>query len=337
MNYRTRLKQLLIVTFFMWVLAAAIVGTLTYGQINLVLWSIMLAALLLAAGFSLLTLNQSQLEVSESNKNHSRTKRQVQEQQLKLDRYEYDAKKSGELRRIVLNSTQEKDHSLRNMATALDHAMDEILTLVDEESPSAELNSHIQTRAEGMKRYAMDLQSLAQLELKSELPTHQELDFLPELTRLIEGWTAYGRSRKVKIKLDNPEEQMPLYSDMNWIENILSRVVQALIRMNEQTVLHVHMIGYMDAELNDALRIEFAIDGRTLSEEQLKHVLTEYVSIVEEGQEVGPGLSFVVARRMSQLLNGYLDVNNTDSGMNVLVVLPRNPTMAEDSEDVAVI
>ena len=330
-TYRTRLKQLLITSFLLWNLAGGFVGFVTYGLLSPVVWGIVLATLVLAAIVSLLALNHSQLEVAESNKSHSRTKRQVQEHQLKIDRFEYDAKKSSEIRRIVLNSTQEKDHSLRNMAQALDHVMNEIIEITD--NPTEETIALIRTRAESMKRYAADLQSLARLELKSELPEQVELDFLIELQRLIDGWTPLAKMRKIKLKLDNPEDQMPLYSDITWIENVLSRVVQALIRMNENTTLQTHIIGYMDAELGDALRIGFSIDGRQFSDAQLKHVMTENVSIIENGQEIGPGLAFVVARRMAQMLNGSIDVSNSAHGVEVLIVLPRNPSAANTNDD----
>jgi signal transduction histidine kinase len=330
-NHKTRLKQLLMSSIILWVVSLAMIGYLTYSKFTTALWLIMLVVIIGSAVLSLLAINQSQLQLAEANKSHSRTKRQVQESQLKIDRFEYDSKKSGELRRIVINSTQEKDHSLRNMADALDHAMDEIVEIT--EGNSDETLSQIRTRAEGMKRYAGDLKSLAQLELKSEPPAFEELDFLSELNRMMDQWSTLGKSRKIKIKLDNPEDQMPLVSDINWIENLLGRVVQALIRMNKDTVLHVHIIGYMDAEIGDALRIEFSIDGRQLDEKQLQHLMTEYVSIVEEGQEVGPGLAFVVGRRMAQMLNGSIDVENSQYGIEVLVILPRSPRFAEELEE----
>ncbi|WP_040556415.1 sensor histidine kinase [Reinekea blandensis] len=334
MNNRSRLKHLLILSILTWVVAVATVGYLSYSQYPVMVWALSLAPLLLSGVFAMMTLNQSQTELAEANRQHSRTKRHVQELQLKIDRFEYDARKAAEMRRIVLNSTQEKDHSLRNMALALDHAMDEILTVVDGLEPEdAEL---IRTRVEGMKRYSADLQGLARLELKSELPARIEIDFLKALNELIEGWSTFGKSHKVKIRLDNPEEQMPLYSDLNWIDNLLTRVVQALIRMNYDSTLKIHIIGYTDAELGEALRIELSIQGRELSEAQLKSILTEYLSIVEDGQEIGPGLSFVVARRMTQLLNGFMDVTQGPAGTEVLIVLPRNP-ITDDDEDSTVI
>ncbi len=217
------------------------------------------------------------------------------------------------------------------MAQALDHVMNEIIEFTDQ--PNEETIALIRTRDAGMKRYAADLQSLARLELKSELPEQVELDFLIELQRLMDSWSPLAKMRKIKLKLDNPEDQMPLFSDINWIENVLSRIVQALIRMNENTTLHTHIIGYMDAEIGDALRIGFVIDGRQFSDAQLKHVMTEYVSIIENGQEVGPGLAFVVARRMAQMLNGSIDVTNSAHGVEVLIVLPRNPSVGDQSDE----
>lgn len=331
MDNKTRLKQLLMSSMILWALTLAVTAYFSYAKLPLWQWVSLLVLIAVASLVSLLALNQSQLQLAVSNKSHSRTKRQVQENQLKIDRFEYDSKKAGELRRIVLNSTQEKDHSLRNMAEALDHAMNEIIEL--SESPSDDYQQQIITRAQGMKRYATDLKSLAQLELKSELPTYEEIDFLAELNRMLEDWSVLAKTRKIKIKLDNPEDQMPIVSDLHWVENMLSRIAHALIRMNEDSVLHVRIIGYMDAEMGDALRMEFSIDGRQLDEQQLAHLTTEYVSIIEQGQEVGPGLTFVVGRRMAQLLNGTVDVENSQHGIEVLVILPRNPAFAEEMEE----
>lgn len=323
MNPRTRLKQLLLASLVFWLGVGSIIGYMTFDKFIPLIWAALIAGIFIAGLISMLALNQSQMEVAESNRSHSRTKRQVQEQQLKLDRLEYDSKKASELRRIVLNSTQEKDHSLRNMAAALDHAMDEIVELTSDQG--ADTLAVIRTRAEGMKRYAADLQALAQLQLRSELPNYQELDFLGELNLLVDDWIPLGKIRKVKLKLDNPEDQMPVVSDPNWLKNLLSRIVQSLIRMNEDSTLNISLIGYLDAALGDSLRINFTIAGRQFKPDQLKHVMTEYISIIEHGQEVGPGLTYVVTRRLAQMLNGYVEVTNTGTGVNVLVVLPRNP------------
>ncbi|ATX77563.1 ATP-binding protein [Reinekea forsetii] len=330
MNPRTRLKQLLLASLVIWLGVGSLVGYITFDKFIPLIWAGLIGGIFIAGLTSMLALNQSQMEVAESNRSHSRTKRQVQEQQLKLDRLEYDGKKASELRRIVLNSTQEKDHSLRNMAAALDHAMDEIIELTDHQG--ADTLAVIRTRAEGMKRYAADLQALAQLQLRSELPNYQELDFLGELNLLVDDWISLGKIRGVKLKLDNPEDQMPVMSDPNWLKNLLSRIVQSLIRMNEDSTLNISLIGYLDAALGDSLRINFTIDGRQFKPDQLKHIMTEYISIIEHGQEVGPGLTYVVTRRLAQMLNGYVEVTNTGNGVNVLVVLPRNP-QPQEKED----
>jgi|TARA_B110000503_G_scaffold138158_1_gene223787 hypothetical protein len=329
-NPRTRLKQLLLASLVIWLGVGSLIGYITFDKFIPLIWAGLIGGIFIAGLTSMLALNQSQMEVAESNRSHSRTKRQVQEQQLKLDRLEYDGKKASELRRIVLNSTQEKDHSLRNMAAALDHAMDEIIELTDDQG--ADTLAVIRTRAEGMKRYAADLQALAQLQLRSELPNYQELDFLGELNLLVDGWVPLGKIRKVKLKLDNPEDQMPVVSDPNWLNNLLSRIVQSLIRMNEDSTLNISLIGYLDAALGDSLRINFTIDGRQFKPDQLKHIMTEYISIIEHGQEVGPGLTYVVTRRLAQMLNGYVEVTNTGNGVNVLVVLPRNPHPPEKED-----
>ncbi|MBU2864768.1 hypothetical protein KO489_13000 [Reinekea forsetii] len=323
MTKASRLKQFLVIMLVAWLALGLSSIWLLYNQVEVWKLVTILSLLVVSVGASLATLNQSQIELAETNKAHSATKRQVQEARLKIDRYEYDSKKSGELRRIVLNSTQEKDHALQNMANALDHAMDELIEISHQSSD--DLNQQVEFRAKGMKQYAFDLKSLAKLELKSEIPQLHEMNFIEQIGPLVDDWNAFGKGHKVSVKLDNPEDHMPIMADELWLENLLSRVARALIRMNHDTKLTVHLIGYLDADIGDALRITFAIDGRVLSEEQLKRVLTEYVAILENGQDVGPGLTFVVARRMAQLLNGQLDINASDQGTEVLIIIPRNP------------
>ncbi|MDN3648664.1 ATP-binding protein [Reinekea marina] len=323
MTKASRLKQFLVIMLVAWLALGLVSIWLFYNQVEVWKLVTILSLLVVSVGASLATLNQSQIELAETNKAHSATKRQVQEARLKIDRYEYDSKKSGELRRIVLNSTQEKDHALQNMANALDHAMDELIEISHQSSD--DLNQQVEFRAKGMKQYAFDLKSLAKLELKSEIPQLHEMNFIEQIGPLVDDWNAFGKGHKVSVKLDNPEDHMPIMADELWLENLLSRVARALIRMNHDTKLTVHLIGYLDADIGDALRITFAIDGRVLSEEQLKRVLTEYVAILENGQDVGPGLTFVVARRMAQLLNGQLDINASDQGTEVLIIIPRNP------------
>ena len=323
MTKASRLKQFLVFMLVAWLALGLVSIWLFYNQVEVWKLVTILSLLGVSVGASLATLNQSQIELAETNKAHSATKRQVQEARLKIDRYEYDSKKSGELRRIVLNSTQEKDHALQNMANALDHAMDELIEISHQSGD--DLNQQVEFRAKGMKQYAFDLKSLAKLELKSEIPQLHEMNFIEQIGPLVDDWNAFGKGHKVSVKLDNPEDHMPIMADELWLENLLSRVARALIRMNHDTKLTVHLIGYLDADIGDALRITFAIDGRVLSEEQLKRVLTEYVAILENGQDVGPGLTFVVARRMAQLLNGQLDINASEQGTEVLIIIPRNP------------
>lgn len=333
MVYRARLKQLLLVTSVIWLLTVGAIGTVTFGQINIMLWLSIMAGLGGVSLLALMTLNHSQLEVAESRKNHSLTKRQMQEQRLKLERLEFNAKKARELRQIVLNSTTEKDQSLRNMADALKRAMDEVVELTSSITTDSDTLNKINGCIDSVQSYALDLQSLAKLELKAELPKKLEIDFIDELNRLVEQWAELGKSRKVRIVLENPEEQIRLNSDLLWIENILTRIVQALVKMNQQTALHIHFIGYLDAERGDVLRVRLAIKGRQLSADQLKHVLTDHLSITENGQEIGPGLSLVVAGRMAQLLNGSLSVSNSEQGMELIVVLPCNSVVAEEPEE----
>ncbi len=318
---------------FSWLVMAGVVGYFGYYQLPLVVWAVILVLIGLSGLFSLLAINSSQQEVAESKKEHSRTKRHVQELQLKIDRHAYNEKKSSQLRRIVLNSTQEKDHFLRNVASALDVSMDDILSAC--QTNEEDLIEQVNTRASSMKRYASDLQALAQLELKSELPEPVETNFLIELGRLVDDWSNFGKSRKVKVKLDNPEDQITLHSDINWIENLLSRLVYALIRMNTEATLFVRVIGYTDAQIGDSLRLSLSIAGRQFSEVQLKHVMTEFISILDDGHEVGPGLTFVVSRRIAQMLNGIVEVQNTSDGVEVLVVIPRHSVVDEDEDGVA--
>jgi len=323
-----RMKQVVLIFFVTWLLLLAVTGYRLYLDAEVGLSAAMLALTLLFGLTGIWMFNTGQHQITGVNRNHSRTKRQLQELQLKIDRYEYDAKKSAELRRIVLNSTQEKDHAVQNMARALDHAMTELLESVD--GLSGELATAVESRALGMKRYAADLQALAQLELKTEMPSPVEIDFNNEIDRLIVHWSEIAQSQKIKLKLENPEDQIMMHADINWVENLLTRLVLALVRMNSDTTLYIALISYIDAELGESLRLVFTIDGRTLTADQLAHVTGDYISIIENGQEVGPGLSFVVARRVSQMLNGHLQISSTEHGIEVLVVIPRKSALLED-------
>ncbi|TXR54100.1 sensor histidine kinase [Reinekea thalattae] len=331
MNEKKRLKQLVIAFFTVWILLLVTVVQLMFSQ-GIETASLMVALLAIVTGlFGVWMFNAGQHQVAEINKSHSITKRQVQELQLKIDRYEYDAARSVELRRLVANSTQEKDLAIQNMATALDNAMDEISEVIHQTDSS--LVGKLESRVEAMKQYAADLQSLAQLELKTELPSSVEIDLVEDMERLVEKWGSLAKSRKVKIKLENPEDQILMISDVQWIENLLTRVVYALVRMNQNTTLHIDLINYTDAEVGDALRLVFRIDGRVLEPHQVSQMTNDYVSILEDGNEIGPGLTLVVAYRVVQILNGSLEISNTDKGIEALVVIPREP-YAPDEEPI---
>lgn len=209
--------------------------------------------------------------------------------------------------------------------------MDEVLLALN--GLKDEAAAVVESRALGMKQYAADLQVLAKLELKSEMPEPVEVDFNNELERLMAQWNSIARSRKIKIKLENPEDQISMRTDVSWVDNLLTRVVLALLRMNSNTLLHIGLISYTDAELGDSLRLSFSIEGRTLTASQLAHIAGDFISVIEDGREVGPGLSFVVARRVAQMLNGYFEITSTETAIEALVVIPRR----EDSDEEEII
>ena len=320
-----------VVTLILW--GASLAGLLFFGLNALDTQSllILLGLVALAGGASLTALNQCQNRVTEAYKELSRVRRSLQESHLEIDRYEYESKQSADLRRLVLTSAQEKDQALDSMALALNTAMAEVLTLATSEE--ADARDRIKERAELMQRYAEDLRALARLELKSEVPRHEDVNFLNLVERFLDEWNRYGRSRDVKIKLEHQEDQLPLVSDVNWLHNLLTRAIQALVRMNRESTIDVHLIGYIDAELGDALRVTLNARGRRLDAEQLASSVSGYTRIIDQGADVGPGLSFVVARRLAQMLQGYLEVNDSGTGTEVVLVLPRRLDDAMDEED----
>lgn len=318
----SHLATLLVISLILWL--ASLAGLVLFGREALAVRDLtILIALIGAAGVvSIWALNQAQHRSNEAYREMSRLKRTLQESHLKIERYEYEGKQGAELRRLVLTSAQEKDLALEKMAVALNTAMAEVMSL--SKSDQADVMTRIQEKAELMQRYADDLKALAKLELKSQLPRHDNLDFLAVIDRFVDDWNRYGRSRKVKVKLEHQEDQLPLVSDEEWLHNLLTRVVQALIRMNEDTRVVVHLIAYIDAHRGEALQLTITARGRRLASDQLATVLTDYTSIPDRGKDVGPGLSFVVARRLAHMLQGSVEVNDTGDGTEAVIVLPRH-------------
>lgn len=317
----TLLATLVALSVVLWVASLAGIPYFGLQALPPVEIGILMGLIALAALVSLLTLYLSQSRADHAFKELSRVRRSLQEGHLEIERHEYESKQGTELRRLVLTSAQEKDLALQNMASALNTAMAEVISLSGSSEPDA--MERVRRKAELMQRYADDLKVLAKLELKSELPRHDEVDFLDVVEGFADEWNRYGKSRQVKVKLEHQEDQLPLVTDVNWLHNLLTRSVQALIRMNEKTRVDVHLIGYIDAERGEALRVTLTAKGRRLNAEQLATVLTHYTSLVEKGADVGPGLSFVVARRLVQMLRGHLEVNDTGDGTEAVIVLPR--------------
>ena len=318
----SHLATLLVVSLILWL--ASLAGIVVFGREALPVRDLAILIVLVGVAglMSVFALNRAQQRSNEAFRETSRVKRSLQESHLKIERFEYEGKQGAELRRLVLTSAQEKDLALEKMATALNTAMAEVMSLT--KSNQADVMSRIQEKAELMQRYADDLKALAKLELKSQLPRHDNLDFLSVIEGFVDEWGRYGRSRKVKVKLEHQEDQLPLVSDVDWLHNLLTRVVQALIRMNENTRVVVHLIAYIDAHRGEALQLSISAKGRRLGPEQLATVLTDYTSIPDHGKDVGPGLTFVVARRLAQMLQGSLEVNDTGAGTEVVIVLPRH-------------
>lgn len=317
----SQMASLLVLSIVLWLASMAAVPY--FGLEVLPLWQMaaIMGLILLSAVVSLLALNYAQHRADRAFRELSRVRRSLQESHLQIERHDYESKQSTELRRLVVTSAQEKDLALKNMAIALNTAMAEVISL--SQSDEADAMERVRDKAELMQRYADDLKTLAKLELKSELPRHDDVNFLAVIEGFIEEWNRYGKSRKIKVKLDHQEDQLPLVSDVNWLNNMLTRAVQALIRMNEQTRITVHLIGYIDARLGDALQITLSAKGRRLDSEQLASVLTNYTSLADRGKDMGPGLSLVVARRLAQMLYGHLEVNDTGEGTEVIFTLPK--------------
>jgi signal transduction histidine kinase len=320
-NKSSQVATFWVISGLFWLASLAGLVYFTLGLLETTILAGLVAIWVVAAGFSLLTLNRSQNQADEAFREVSKVKRTLQESHLRIERFEYEGKQSAELRRLVLSSAQEKDLALKNMANALNTAMAEVKSLCTSSQPDA--LERIREKSELMQRYADDLKVLARLELKSELPMAENINLLTVLEGFCEEWQRYGKGYKMRVKFEHQEDQLPLVSDVNWLHSLLTRVVYSLMRMNDGGLVQVHLIGYIDAELGEALRIRIDAEGRHLSPEQLSNVLTHYTSVMDEGRDVGPGLSLVVARRLAQMLGGNLDVLNSIEGTEVLVVLPR--------------
>ncbi|MCH8529466.1 MAG: hypothetical protein LAT65_01315 [Saccharospirillum sp.] len=318
----SQLATLIVLSVLLWLVSLTVIVLIGWEALALWQTGAIGGAVVLAGVVVFITLNLSQGRADQAYRDMSRVKRSLQESHLKIERYEYESKQGAELRRLVLTSNQEKDQMLKNLANSLNKAMAEVIQL--SESKRSTAKQEIVQQAEQMQRYADDLKALAKLELKSELPRHEELDFLKMVDGFVEEWNQLGKASKIKVKVDHQEDQLPLVSDLNWIHNVLTRIVMALIRMNKDTQVSVHLIGYIDADRGEALRATFTAPGRLLNGEQLASILVGYTSILDEhNNDVGPGLSLVVARRLAQMLRGSLEVNPVADGTEVVLVLPR--------------
>ncbi|MHA7880039.1 MAG: sensor histidine kinase [Saccharospirillum sp.] len=318
----SQLATLIVLSVLLWLASLTVIVLIGWDALEPWQLGAIGAAVLVAGLVGFATLNLSQSRADQAYREMSRVKRSLQESHLKIERYEYESKQGAELRRLVLTSNQEKDQMLKNLASALNKAMAEVIQL--SESGSASARTQIAHQAEQMQRYADDLKALARLELKSELPRHEELDFLKMVDGFVEEWNQLGKASGVKVRVDHQEDQLPIVSDPNWIHNVLTRIVMALIRMNRNTQVGIHLIGYIDADRGEALRATFTVPGRVLNGEQLGNLLVGYTNVTDEhNNDVGPGLSLVVARRLAQLLRGSLEVNPTVDGTEAVLVLPR--------------
>lgn len=330
----SHLATLIVLSVLLWLVSLTVIVLIGWDALELWQTGAIGGAVLLAGVVAFITVNLSQNRADQAYREMSRIKRSLQESHLKIERYEYESKQGAELRRLVLTSNQEKDQMLKNLANALNKAMAEVIQLTV--SKRATALQEIAQQAEQMQRYADDLKALAKLELKSELPRHEELDFLKMVDGFVDEWNQLGKASKVKVKVDHQEDQLPLVSDLNWIHNVLTRIVMALIRINKDTHVNVHLIGYIDADRGEALRATFTASGRVLNGEQLASILVGYTSILDEhNNDIGPGLSLVVARRLAQMLRGSLEVNPMVDGTEVVLVLPRRlaPQQLADFSD----
>ncbi|MEX0624523.1 sensor histidine kinase [Saccharospirillum sp.] len=330
MNKSSQVATLWVISGVLWLGSLVALVYFAMPVLEIPVLALPVGLLLAAAGVSLLALNRSQHHAEEASREVSRIKRTLQESHLKIERFEYEGKQSAELRRLVLSSAQEKDLALKNMANALNTAMAEVQSLCTSSQPDA--LERIREKSELMQRYADDLKVLARLELKSELPRTEKINLLTVLEGFCEEWLRYGKEYHTRVRFEHQEDQLPLVSDVNWLHSLLTRVVYSLMRMNEGGLVQVHLIGYIDAELGEALRIRVSAEGRHLEPDQLSNVLTHYTSVIDKGRDVGPGLSLVVGRRLAQMLGGNLDVLDGDKGTEVLVVLPRKQNNWQETD-----
>lgn len=331
MNKSSQVATFWVISGVLWLASLAALVYFTQSMLELSALSGLVALWVLAAGVSFLALNRSQRQADEAFREVSRVKRTLQESHLKIERFEYESNQGAELRRLVLTSAQEKDLALKNMANALNTAMAEVQSLCS--SSQTDALDRIRDKAELMQRYADDLKALARLELKSELPHMENLNLLTVLEGFSEEWQRYGRNYKTRVKFDHQEDQLPLVSDIHWLHSLLTRAVHVLMRMNEGGLVQVHLIGYIDATFGEALRINLNAEGQRFDDDQISNVLTRYTCVMSEGRDIGPGMSLVVARRLAMMLGGNLEVQNSATGIEVLVVLPRRQVTWQESPD----
>jgi signal transduction histidine kinase len=299
----------------------------------MIIWSGWLAtdgnvdALLLVAGSLLvLLLGASAIRIDEamSDKNRkdlTRHKRQLEEYHLTTEKLEYDANQARAERRQMFHDLQNRDRILLRMAQVLETSMDAQL----QELSQPELDrSMMKLRTEQMRKYGHDLEVLAGLTLQAQGSGFRSISFDVQLHQSLKQLADIVQHYKVDVEIQNEEEQILIQANDHKLTNLLSRIMETGIRLSKNNKLVIELITYLDGDMGECVRMKVVTHGRGLSPHEQQQIFQQYLEIIDQdGEDISPGLSPVIANELVKSMSGRLSIqSHSNQEAEFLLLLP---------------
>ncbi len=169
---------------------------------------------------------------------------------------------------------------------------------------------------------ATQILDFRQTEIKSYILDFEKTDIGEILKETFLSFQILAKKKKIDYKLNMPSQKIESYADKDALLKIFGNLIGNAVKYSEQKV-DVTLF----APGNDStIRVEFENDGYTIPEEMKEKIFEPFFRIKEAGHHKGAGIGLSLAKSLTELHKGTLNIDFTKKNINLFVlVLPYNP------------
>lgn len=209
-------------------------------------------------------------------------------------------------------------HEIRTPLTLIKAPLEKVIQLVDA-SPTVKRNLDLIEQSTGrLITLSGQLLDFRKVEVNGFKLTFKTLPLSVLLLETFHGFLLSAERRRIKMTIETPEEAVWADMDKEAFIKIVTNLIDNAIKYCSSFV-HVQL----ERDLYDtraAIRIKFVSDGPLIPAEMQEKVFEPFYRMKEEIHKQGTGLGLALARSLAELLNGSLELEQGDGGLNVFVL-----------------